>query len=340
MSNTNRAAILGRVHKVLKKHYKPVEAPSDRKVLEQLLFAGLLENSDFETAQECFAKLQESYFDWNEVRVTTIAELSEILASLPDPAEAAQRTKKCLQAVFETHYQFDLEALKKQNLGKSIADLEKLPGMSPFMVAYLTQTALAGHAIPLGRGAWDVLIAVGAATDQDWSKQHVAGMERAIQKNKGAEFFSLLHQCGVDLAASPQSTRVKAILVEIDTGAKERLVQWHQRKQAEEKRVAEQHAEEKRAARAEAAAAAAPKKPGKGTPEAESNKKGKGKEKEAEAEKKTAKTPPPAESKTPAKAADSKAAKPSKEKEAKDTKDKAAAKPKLTSKRLTKKKPK
>ncbi len=146
------------------------------------------------------------------------------------------------------------------------------------MVAYITQTALAGHSIPLGRGAWDVLIAVGAATDQDWSKQHVAGMERAIQKNKGIEFFSILHQCGVDLLASPQSTRVKGILAEIDAGAKERLAQWHQKKQADEKRAAEKLAADKAAARAEAAAAAAPKKSGKGADADGKKKKGKDKE--------------------------------------------------------------
>src|SRR5688500_13374697 len=149
MSAPNRAAILSKVHKVLKKHYKPV-APPERSVLEHLLYAAVLENAEFETADENFARLQESYFDWNEVRVTTITELAETLSSLSDAAAAAQRVKKTLQSVFETHYSlqthytFDLEVLKKQNLGKAVAEIEKFQGISPFGVAYVTQNALEG----------------------------------------------------------------------------------------------------------------------------------------------------------------------------------------------------
>src|SRR5205085_5598471 len=142
MSATNRAAILTKVHKVLKKHYKPVEPPSVRTLLEHLLYAAVLETADFDTADENFAKLQESYFDWNEVRVTTITELAETVASVPDSVAAAQRVKKTLQSVFETHsslqthYTFDLEVLKKQNIGKAIAEIEKFQGISRFGVHY------------------------------------------------------------------------------------------------------------------------------------------------------------------------------------------------------------
>lgn len=269
MSASNRAAILTKVHKVLKKHYKPVEPPADRTVLEQLLYAAVLENTDFETADECFAKLQENFFDLNEIRVTTITELAETLAAAGNATAAAQRVKKALQSVFEAHYQYDIESLRKQNLGKAVAELEKYAGVTPFGVAYVTQNALGGHAIACGRGALEALLAVGAINDAELEKQQVPGMERAIPKNKGVEFFSLLHQLGVDLASSPQSTRVKGILAEIDPEAKERLASWSTRR-AEQAAAAAQQARE---ARAEARAArereaAKPTKPGKSTPAA------------------------------------------------------------------------
>ena len=238
MSAPNRAAILGKVHKVLKKHYKPVEPPGERTVLEHLLFAAVLECADFETADENYAKLQESYFDWNEVRVTTITELAETLASLGDAVAAATRVKKTLQSVFETHsalqthYTFDLEVLKKQNLGKAVGEIEKYPGISQFGVAYVTQNALGGHAIGCNKGALEALLAVGVINDNELAKGDVPGMERAIAKNKGVEFFSLLHQLGVDLTSSPQSTRVKGILNEIDSDSKERLSQFNNRRAA------------------------------------------------------------------------------------------------------------
>src|SRR5436853_6628508 len=121
--STNRASAIAKLYKVLKKHYKPIAPPSDRTALEHLLYACLLENARHEAADEAFAKLKELYFDWNEVRVTTVTELAEGMAGIPDASGAAQRVKKALQSIFEANYSFDIEPLKKQNLGKAEKDL-------------------------------------------------------------------------------------------------------------------------------------------------------------------------------------------------------------------------
>jgi endonuclease III len=223
MTGPNRAAILNKVHKVLKKHYKPAVPPAERNVLEHLLYACCLENARVEAADEAFAKLKELFFDWNEVRVTTTTELSEVMASIPDASAAATRIKKSLQSVFEASYTFDLDPLQKQNLGKAEKDLEKIVGSSPFVRAYVVQHALGGHSIPVNAGAIDALNAVGAITDQEAEKGLVPGAERAIPKNKGVEFGSLLQQFGADLAASPGSSKLRAILAEIEPQFKERL---------------------------------------------------------------------------------------------------------------------
>ena len=56
---TNRSAIISKVYKVLKKHYKPIAPPSDRPALEHLIYGCLLENSRYDAADEAFAKLKE-----------------------------------------------------------------------------------------------------------------------------------------------------------------------------------------------------------------------------------------------------------------------------------------
>src|SRR3990172_13275194 len=123
MTTSNRAARIAKLFKVLKKHYQPVPPQGDRLLLEHLLYACCLENGSCEQADEAFAKLQQAYFDWNEIRVTTVSELAETMAALPDAAAAAARLKRCLQALFETYYSFDIESLKKQNIGKAIKEL-------------------------------------------------------------------------------------------------------------------------------------------------------------------------------------------------------------------------
>src|SRR5438477_6895200 len=165
MTATNRTSQIAKVYKVLKKHYKPLAPPAERTALGHLIYACLLENARFEAADEAFAKLKELYFDWNEVRVTTVTELAEGMGGIPDPSAAAQRVKKALQSIFEANYSFDIEPLKKQNLGKAEKDLEKVNGSTPFVRSYVTQNALGGHSIPVSKGALDALYAVGVIND-------------------------------------------------------------------------------------------------------------------------------------------------------------------------------
>jgi endonuclease-3 len=259
---TNRAAILSKVYKVLKKHYKPVAPPADRTALEHLLYGCLLENARYEAADEAFAKLKELYYDWNEIRVTTVTELAEGMNGVPDASAAAQRVKRALQSIFEANYTFDIEPLKKQNLGKAEKDLEKITGVSPFVRSYVTQNALGGHSIPVSKGAIDALYAVGALNDAEADKGEVPGLERAIPKNKGVEFGSLLQQLAAEVFAAPASPKVKTVLGEIDSEYKDRLAARQARQQAQDAANAAAAKDARDKARAEARAAAAEAKSG------------------------------------------------------------------------------
>lgn len=221
MATPNRAAILTKAHKALKKHYTPVKAPSDRSVLETILYACCLENAPYEAADDAFAKLQEMFYDWNEVRVTTVSELAEVMSGLPNPRWAATNLKRSLQMVFETLYSFDLESMRKQNLGKAAKQLEKFE-LTPFAVSYVTQSALAGHSIPVDEGAMHVLVALGAVTEAEAAKNTAPGLERAIPKSKGVEFGSLLHQLGADFHAAPFG-QARRLILDIEPSAKDRL---------------------------------------------------------------------------------------------------------------------
>src|SRR5690606_36613366 len=106
--------------------------------------------------------------------------------------------------------------LKKQTQGKAIAQLEKYKGVTPFAVAYATQHALGGHAIPVDTAALETLAILGIISYSEKEKRQAPGLERTIPKNKGVEFASLLHQLAADYYASPFSQRVRGILAEID----------------------------------------------------------------------------------------------------------------------------
>lgn len=223
MSAPSRTSQFSKLHKVLKKHYKPVEPDPERPVLEHLLLACCLENAHHPAAEEALAALVHTFFDWNEIRVSTIRELAEVMAALPDPPAAASRVKRVLQHVFEGSYAFDLEDLRKSNLGPATERLAKIDGATAFSVSYVVQSALGGHAIPVDTSTLAVLHLIDLVSDEDVEAGVVPGLERAISKSKGVEFGSLLHQLGAHFTTNRYCTTLHEILLQVNPDAKDRL---------------------------------------------------------------------------------------------------------------------
>ncbi len=300
MAAANRANVFTACQKIVKKHYASA-GPDKRSILEQMVFAAVLENAPRKIADDCYATLQNEYFDWNEVRVTSVPELAEQFAKHPMADAAASRVKTLLQNVFESIYSYDLEGLKKGNQGKAVATIEKY-GATPFVLGYVTQHGLGGHSIPIDRSLLKLMFVLGAITDKELEKETIPGMERAIPKTKGVEFADMIHELAVDFQMAPFSKKMRDLLLEIAPDAKTRFP----------KRVSEESV--KQEAGDESKKKSAPKK--------STSKK--------EEPAKAAKTTAP--KKKTAKAA------PAKKKTTKSTTKKAA--PKKTSTRITKKKPK
>jgi endonuclease-3 len=188
----------------------------------------VLEDARYEPAEEAFAALKHTFFDWNEVRVTSISELAEIMAVLPDPRAAANRVKRVLHSIFEELYNFDLEDKRKKTMGPTVKWLEKMDGSSRFVVAYMIQAALDGHSIPVDTGTMSVFRVLNLVTEKEAAAGDVQGMDRAIAKSKGHEFASLVHQLGADYSANPFSPQAREIIVSIDPEAAERFPQRRQ----------------------------------------------------------------------------------------------------------------
>ena len=223
MSIPNRAAVLTKLFRSLKKQYSPIAPAATRTVLEDLLFACLLEDNQYDAAEKAYAALAQGFFDWNEVRVSSVKELAEVASGLIDPDASARRLKRSLHGVFEATYQFDLEDMKKQNIGAAEKRLEKIPGTTMFVVAYVVQQALAGHSIPLDQGSLRSLYVLGAATEKEIASRKIPGLERAIPKKSGAEFGCLLHQLGAEITASPYSPKTRNALLNLAPDCKDRL---------------------------------------------------------------------------------------------------------------------
>ena len=255
MSATKRATLIGKLNTALKKHYKPLPTQPARPLLEHVLYASLLEDTPADLADEGMAKCEQEFYDWNEVRVTTVTELAQVLSRLPEPVVAARRLKSNLQAIFEEFYTFDLDHLKKENLGKAVNKFEKMPGMTPFVLSYTVQQGLGGHSIPIDYSAMVIMLCTEIASQQEANSGKVPGLERAIPKSKGSEFSGLLHQAAVALNKNVKDKSARAFIDAVSKGSSKRLDEWLASKKAAKKRVVKRKIEEKAAAKLAAEAA-------------------------------------------------------------------------------------
>lgn len=333
MSAKNRADLITKLHKFVKKEYQVITPPSNRSVLEHMIYGCCLENSTFDAADDAFARLQENYFDWNEVRVTTVAELEESCRNLSDPTAAAKSLKKTLHGIFEHYYQFDLDFLKKENLSKAVQTFQKFNGVSQFVVSYVAQNGLGGHSIPLDHSLMRLFYVLGIVTEDESKKDRVPGLERTIAKAKGAEFSILVHQLAVAFNSAPFSNAIRAKILKISGDAKERFPKRASRKKEPEKKAPEK----KEPAKVVAKKATAKVKPVAKKAAAKTKKKVV-KKAAAKPVKKSAAKPAKKAAAKPVKKAAAKATKKAKAKPAKKATNKVTKK-KSPTKRLSKKKP-
>ena len=240
--------MIGKLQAALKKFYQPLPAQPTRPLLEHVLYASLLEDAPADLADEGMAKCEQEFFDWNEVRVTTVTELSQVLENLPEPQKAARRLKSNLQAIFEEFYTFDLDHMKKENLGRAVSKFEKMPGMTPFVLSYTVQNGLGGHSIPVDYSAMVIMLSTKIASQSEAMAGKVPGLERAIPKNKAIDFSGLLHQAAVALNKNTKDKTARQLLDAVSKGSSKNLDEWLASKKAAKKRVVQRKANERAAA--------------------------------------------------------------------------------------------
>lgn len=193
-ATSSKAQLLPQALTLLKKKLPAPTEPEKRPVMEELIYAICREGVTSAEADQIFAKLKTSFFDWNEVRVSTVPEVSQILGDLPEAGSRAKKIIEFLQELFEMTYAFNLDDLDKKGLKQASKQLARYQAVSgnDYLVAWVVQRSLAGHSIPLDEPMLRVLRRLGVVdSDSDDIEAARAIVENAIVKAKSHEFTEL-----------------------------------------------------------------------------------------------------------------------------------------------------
>src|SRR5438105_10909088 len=191
-TTTNKQRVLSQIFTTLKKRYEPGEH-EPRPVLEQFLYAVCREGATRAQADRAFRNLQDRFFDWNEIRVSSPREVEEALGNIPDGEKRANRLISFLQEVFETTYSFDLESLHKKGLKQAAKQLSRYQAANDYAVSWVIQHSLGGHAIPLDAPSIHVLHRLGLLDDTEGELEALrTSLEHLIPKSRDPLFTELV----------------------------------------------------------------------------------------------------------------------------------------------------
>jgi endonuclease III len=199
MATTSKTQFLTEVQALLKKRYKIGPSVEKLTILEAVIYGIVHEDSTREQANQALTKFKDGFFDWNEVRVSTLEEIQGVVAGMTDVEGRAFRVRRFLRQLFEKTYGFNLDPLIKKPQKEALKALEEYDALgSDYVVGTVTRLALAGHAIPVDAPTLRALLRLGVAEEGADIPSVRAALERAVPKNRGVEFSDLIEELAHD----------------------------------------------------------------------------------------------------------------------------------------------
>lgn len=168
---------------------KTVEVEEEaRPVLQQFIYGLCRENATREQADEAYRFLCEQFFDWNEIRVSSLRELEDAFDDMSDSEMRSQRLISFLQEVFEIHFSFDLDKLQKEGVKTAGKKLGRYQAANEYVVSWVVQRSLDGHAIPVDAPTLRCARRLGLIDGEQDEADARATLEHIVPKAKGVLF--------------------------------------------------------------------------------------------------------------------------------------------------------
>jgi endonuclease-3 len=167
-------------------------------VVETMLFAVCLEDNPWGLAETSLKNVLGSYFDLNEIRVSSVSELEQTLAPLRDADWKGLRIRSVLRYVFETTYSYDFEKLRRQTLEQAVKTLKKVNDITPFIRDFLLHEILGSHVVCLDTSMLTASRWLGLVPENADLFEASEYLKGGLKKSEVSEFCHLLRCLATD----------------------------------------------------------------------------------------------------------------------------------------------
>jgi endonuclease-3 len=194
-NSKEHAQRLQRLYRELKRTYPEVERTTYEDPVEALICGIISERVSEAAAQKALREITRAFVDWNDLRVSRVEEVAEVLGRDARTSRAtALALTAALRGVFDEHHRISLATLKKLGKRPAREDLEKIEGVSRFVINYCLLTALEAHAIPLTEPMIEYLKRNGIIEANADEEDLEGFLTRCVAAKDAYEFYVLLRR--------------------------------------------------------------------------------------------------------------------------------------------------
>ena len=183
------------LYRSLKAQYPKVKKVMYDEPTDALVYAIIGENMSGPATESAIKRFAGYFIDLNDLRVSRAEEILEVLGEdTTSTKDIALTLTRVLRAIFDQYNDVSLETLKKIGKRPARQALEKIDGVSRFVVNYCMLTSLQGHAIPLTQRMIEYL-RDNELVYPDADEQEIEGfLAKQIPAENAFEFYTLLRR--------------------------------------------------------------------------------------------------------------------------------------------------
>jgi len=206
-NSKEHAQRLHKLYRELKRVHPKVERTIYDDPAEALISGIVSEKLSESAAHKALKEIRSAFVDWNDLRVSRVEEIVEALGVRNDSGRAtAFALTAALRGIFDEHHKISLQVLKRLGKRPARQGLEKLNGVSRFVVNYCMLTSIDAHAVPLTQNMIDYLKRH-EIIEPDADEEDIEGfLTRHVAAKDAYEFYALLRR----ESESPKLTGKKA----------------------------------------------------------------------------------------------------------------------------------
>jgi endonuclease III len=176
--------------------------------IRALVVGGLMADAPDSRVNDAMKVIEREFTDFNELRVATELEIQDLVGSrYPNIEQRVSNITQALNAIFEREHTLSLSRLREISKRDARQFLRELPGVSPYVEAYVMLMAFEGAAFPVDETMLAALKHKGIVEPESTAEETQKFIEHNIKADDLHDLVLAMRQWAQDEAEKSKSKK-------------------------------------------------------------------------------------------------------------------------------------